>query len=126
MGSAFARRRLVPGGRDRPESRWGSWSHAGIAARIGPMEQTNPRQLGSSLPLGLGGALGSWRRGGGPLYRRLAAALGSAIERQALLPGTRLPPERVLAAHLAVARTTVSAAYAPLARQRDLPPPPAT
>ena len=81
------------------------------------MEQTNHRQLGSSLPLGLGGALGNWRRGGGPLYRRLAAALGSAIERQTLLPGTRLPPERVLAAHLAVARTTVSAAYELLERQ---------
>jgi DNA-binding transcriptional MocR family regulator len=82
------------------------------------MEQTNQRQLGPSLPLGLGSALGGWRRGGGPLYRRLAAALGSAIERQELLPGTKLPPERVLAAHLAVARTTVSAAYELLERRR--------
>src|SRR5262249_58694874 len=96
MGSAFARRRLAPGGRDRPESRWVRWPRAGIAARIGPMEQTNHRQLGSSLPLGLGGALGNWRRGGGPLYRRLAAALGAAVQRQAPLPGTKLSPPPVL------------------------------
>jgi len=81
------------------------------------MDQTNHHQLGSSLPLGLDSGLGGWRRGSGPLSRRLAAALIAAIERQELLPGTKLPPERVLAAHLAVARTTVSAAYELLERQ---------
>src|SRR5262249_36956088 len=51
------------------------------------------------------------------LQRRLAAALASAIERNDLLPGTKLPPERVLAAQLGVARTTVSAAYELLERK---------
>lgn len=81
------------------------------------MKQTKHRQIGSFLPVGLGAALDGWRRGDGPLYRRLAAALTTAIERQELLPGTKLPPERVLAGHLAVARTTVSGAYELLARQ---------
>jgi DNA-binding transcriptional MocR family regulator len=81
------------------------------------MKQANQYQFGPSVLLGLGGALGGWRRGNGPLYRRLAAALTTAIERQELLPGTRLPPERVLAAHLAVARATVSAAYELLERR---------
>ena len=69
------------------------------------------------LPLELGGALEGWRLGEGPLQRRLAAALASAIERHDLLPGTKLLPERVLAAQLGVARTTVSAAYELLERR---------
>jgi len=69
------------------------------------------------LSLELGGALDGWRLGEGPLQRRLAAALASAVERQDLLPGTKLPPERVLAAQLGVARTTVSAAYELLERR---------
>ena len=69
------------------------------------------------LPVELGGALEGWRLGEGPLWRRLAAALASAIERHDLLPGTKLPPERVLAAQLGVARTTVSAAYELLERK---------
>jgi DNA-binding transcriptional MocR family regulator len=69
------------------------------------------------LSVELGGALEGWRLGGGPLQRRLAAALASAVERHDLLPGTKLPPERVLAAQLGVARTTVSAAYGLLERR---------
>jgi DNA-binding transcriptional MocR family regulator len=75
------------------------------------MSGTNQRGIGLSLPTELADALHGWRQGTGPLHRRLAAALAGAAEREDLLPGTRLPPERVLAAHLAVARTTVSAAY---------------
>src|SRR5262249_59201950 len=43
-------------------------------------------------------------------------ALAAAAERQDLLPGMKLPPERALAAQLGVARTTVSAAYGQLER----------
>jgi DNA-binding transcriptional MocR family regulator len=39
------------------------------------------------------------------------------VERHDLLPGTKLPPERVLAAQLGVGRTTVSAAYELLERR---------
>jgi len=69
------------------------------------------------LSLELGGALEGWRLAEGPLQRRLAAALAAAVERHDLLPGTKLPPERVLAAQLGVARTTVSAAYEVLERR---------
>ena len=69
------------------------------------------------LPLELGAALDGWRLGEGPLPRRLAAALAAAVERQDLLRGTKLPPERALAAQLGVARATVSAAYQLLERR---------
>jgi DNA-binding transcriptional MocR family regulator len=73
----------------------------------------------ASLPIELRDALAGWRVGDGPLSQRLAAALAAAMDRQDLLPGTGLPPERVLAAQLGVARTTVSAAYRTL-EQRGL------
>jgi len=75
------------------------------------MTKANKRSLGPRLPAELRDALDGWRHGAGPLYQRLAAALAAAAERQDLLPGTKLPPERVLAAQLGVARATVSAAY---------------
>ena len=84
---------------------------------IEPMRGANQRHIGMQLPLELGAALAGWRRGEGPLPRRLAAALAAAIERQELLPGTKLTPERVLAAQIGVARTTVSTAYKLLERQ---------
>jgi DNA-binding transcriptional MocR family regulator len=59
-------------------------------------------------------ALGDFSRGGGPLYHELAAAITAAVERSDLLPGTRLPPERVLAHALRLSRTTVVQAYARL------------
>ena len=81
------------------------------------MSPTNQQRIGMRLSLELGGALEGWRLGEGPLQRRLATALASAVERHELLPGTKLPPERVLAAQLGVARTTVSAAYELLERR---------
>ena len=55
--------------------------------------------------------LGSWAEGPGPLHRKLAGALQSAVERGDLPTGSRLPPERALARSLAVSRSTVVAAY---------------
>jgi DNA-binding transcriptional MocR family regulator len=75
------------------------------------MYRANQRGFGMSPLAELRDALDGWRQGTGPLHRRLATALAGAAEREDLLPGTRLPPERELAAHLGVARTTVSAAY---------------
>ena len=81
------------------------------------MRQANQRGLGRRLPLELGSALDGWRLGNGPLCQRLATALTAAVERQDLLPGTKLPPERLLAGQLGMARTTVSAAYGVLERR---------
>ncbi|GAA3124138.1 PLP-dependent aminotransferase family protein [Streptosporangium carneum] len=55
--------------------------------------------------------LGDWASGRGPLYRKLAQALGEAIEDGALLADDRLPSERALAEALQVSRATVVAAY---------------
>src|SRR5947209_17298767 len=56
-------------------------------------------------------ALGTWSTGAGPLHRKLADALMSAIERRDLAAGQRLPAERALAKSLAVSRSTIVAAY---------------
>jgi len=61
--------------------------------------------------------IGDWSRGQGPLYSRLADAVGSAIESGGLSAGTRLPPERPLADALEVSRTTVVLAYGRLRRR---------
>jgi DNA-binding transcriptional MocR family regulator len=58
--------------------------------------------------------LASWDDGEGPLYARLAERLRLGIRTGRLTGGTRLPPERQLAAHLGVARNTVVRAYAEL------------
>lgn len=56
-------------------------------------------------------AIGPWAQGPGPLYRQLARATASAVERGALVEGTRLPSERALAGALAIGRGTAVAAY---------------
>ena len=56
-------------------------------------------------------SLGSWSQASGPVYRRLANGLRSAVLRGDLEPGRRVPAERNLARLLAVSRTTVVAAY---------------
>lgn len=55
--------------------------------------------------------LGSWAEGPGPVYRRLALAIRTAIERGEIPPDSRLPSERRLAERLSVSRTTVVSAY---------------
>jgi DNA-binding transcriptional MocR family regulator len=56
-------------------------------------------------------ALGAWSQGSGPVYRRLANGMRSAVMRGDLAPGSRVPAERNLARLLAVSRTTVVSAY---------------
>ena len=55
--------------------------------------------------------LGDWAVGSGPLFRQLGRALAGVIERGVLARGTRLPPERALAAALVISRGTAVAAY---------------
>ncbi|MEU7527178.1 PLP-dependent aminotransferase family protein [Saccharothrix sp. NPDC042600] len=57
------------------------------------------------------GALGRWSAGRGSLYLLLASRLRELIDEGRVPGGTLLPPDRVLAAGLAVGRTTVVAAY---------------
>ncbi|MER6999829.1 PLP-dependent aminotransferase family protein [Streptomyces sp. NPDC000410] len=55
--------------------------------------------------------LGRWSAGRGPLYLLLATRIRRLIDEGVLPPGSLLPPDRRLAAALAVGRTTVVAAY---------------
>jgi DNA-binding transcriptional MocR family regulator len=55
--------------------------------------------------------LGDWAAGSGPLFRQLARAISSCIERGVLDRGERLPAERALAAAVVVSRGTAVAAY---------------
>ena len=66
---------------------------------------------GRTPEVDIGGILGTWVRGDGPLYVQLADALRDAIDRRDLPPGARLPSERELARLLVVSRTTAAGAY---------------
>lgn len=79
------------------------------------MSSANQLLIGS-ISVELEAVLEDWRTGGGQRARRLAEVLRSAIEQGRLGAGTRLPPERLLAARLGVGRGTVAAAYAALAQ----------
>jgi len=70
--------------------------------------RANPAQVAH---LAVVDELGDWAVGAGPLFRQLARALAGAIERGVLGRGTRLPPERTLAAALVISRGTAVAAY---------------
>lgn len=61
--------------------------------------------------------LGRWSAGRGPLYLLLATQLRQLIDEGRCPPGTKLPPDRVLATTLAVGRNTVVAAYDQLREQ---------
>ncbi|MFD3684360.1 PLP-dependent aminotransferase family protein [Nocardiopsis sp. NPDC058631] len=65
----------------------------------------------SRQPAELAALLGTWSRGEGPLYRRLADTLRELVGQGTLTPNERLPSERVLASALRVSRTTVVSAY---------------
>jgi DNA-binding transcriptional MocR family regulator len=62
-------------------------------------------------PIELSDRLGRWSSGRGPLPALLASRLRRLIDEGELPPGEPLPPDRALAAALAVGRTTVVAAY---------------
>ena len=62
-------------------------------------------------PIELSERLGRWPAGRGPLPVLLAARLRRLIDEGELPPGEPLPPDRALAAALAVGRSTVVAAY---------------
>lgn len=55
--------------------------------------------------------LGSWSLGKGSLQQKLARALMQTARNGYLIPGSRLPSERLLAQALMLSRTTVVAAY---------------
>jgi DNA-binding transcriptional MocR family regulator len=62
-------------------------------------------------PQALADLLGRWPTSDGALYRLLAARIGRLADTGELPAGVRLPPERALAAALAVSRNTVALAY---------------
>src|SRR5262249_41765224 len=62
-------------------------------------------------PIDVPERLGRWPAGRGPLHVLLAGRLRRLIDDGELPPGAALPPDRTLAAALAVGRTTVVAAY---------------
>jgi DNA-binding transcriptional MocR family regulator len=55
--------------------------------------------------------LGRWSSGSGPLYKRLADAVRTAVARGDIPVDSRLPADRVLARSLNVSRSTVVSAY---------------
>lgn len=76
------------------------------------ISSANAEQVGANRMVQL---VGQWSTGDGPLYRQLATAVSGLIEDGTLRAGTRLPPERTLAASLSVSRGTVVRAYDHLA-----------
>ncbi len=70
-------------------------------------------------PSELHARIGSWDGGAGPLYQQLATAIAAAVREGVIAPGTRLPPERLLARELSVSRGTVMSCYAEL-RTREI------
>ncbi|BBH68661.1 GntR family transcriptional regulator [Actinoplanes sp. OR16] len=62
-------------------------------------------------PIGIVERLGRWSSGRGALYLLLAARIRTMIDDGELPAGELLPPDRALAAALAVGRSTVVAAY---------------
>lgn len=65
----------------------------------------------------LAAVLGQWCTGSAALHVQLERALLRALRRGDLPPGTRLPPERVLAAALSVSRGTLATVYDALRAQ---------
>lgn len=73
---------------------------------------SNPTRVGAKRLVQL---LGQWAGGNGPLYRQLADRIAELITDGSLRADELLPPERTLAATLAVSRGTIVRAYDELA-----------
>ena len=74
------------------------------------LTQSNSRS-GASHQIDLASLIPGWSdRGQGSLARRLAHAIRNGIESGLMGDGVRLPPERTLAASLAISRSTVATA----------------
>ena len=73
--------------------------------------EVDPAAAPPISPQALADLLGRWPTPDGALYRLLAARIGRLADTGELPAGVRLPPERALAAALAVSRNTVALAY---------------
>jgi DNA-binding transcriptional MocR family regulator len=73
--------------------------------------EVDPAPAPTISPQALADLLGRWPTSDGALYRLLAARIGRLADTGELPAGVRLPPERALAAALAVSRNTVALAY---------------
>jgi DNA-binding transcriptional MocR family regulator len=73
--------------------------------------EVDPAAAPTISPQALADLLGRWPTADGALYRLLAARIGRLADTGELPAGVRLPPERTLAAVLAVSRNTVALAY---------------
>jgi DNA-binding transcriptional MocR family regulator len=83
-----------------------------MLAGPGWRSESQCRMIGLQMkPIELGERLGRWSAGRGPLPVLLAARLRGLIDEGDLAPGEPLPPDRALAAALAVGRSTVVTAY---------------
>src|SRR6204780_986046 len=83
-----------------------------MLSALGWRSQSQWGRIGLQMkPIELGGRLGRWSSGRGPLPVLLAARLRRLIDEGELPPGEPLPPDRALALALAVGRSTVVAAY---------------
>ena len=84
------------------------WPPVAGSARPGG---NRPGGAGGIGAVALADLLGHWPAADGPLYRLLGSRIARLADTGELTAGLRLPPERDLAAVLAVSRNTVAAAY---------------
>ncbi|HEX6525986.1 MAG TPA: PLP-dependent aminotransferase family protein [Streptosporangiaceae bacterium] len=83
----------------------------GAAAGIdAPAGRQPPRHL-SEMAWWVAVVFDGWQQRPGPRYQRLAGAVAEAVASRALLPGTRVPAERILASAVGVSRGTVVACF---------------
>jgi DNA-binding transcriptional MocR family regulator len=100
--------------RDYPENMGEHGPQSGIIGTVMTVpinSEVDPAHAPAIGPEALADLLGRWPTSDGALYRLLAARIGRLADTGELPAGVRLPPERTLAASLAVSRNTVALAY---------------